>query len=354
MPNSVLEINMSAIKDNIKQIKGYIGSQVTLMPIIKANGYGTYVNYHTQFLKQFKLIGVSSLTEALTLRTNGYQKDILILFPLMANELAVAISNNFIINSSNFIAIKPKLKPQQEVRTHLEIETGMGRCGLAITEIDEYINYLKNNQQIKLEGIYTHLAMAKNQVYSRAQLNKFTRALIKFKNEQIKYQYQHVVCSGGLANYPDYLFNMVRIGLLLYGYYPNDSVKKILQLKPAIQLKTKIIFLNTINKGESVGYNRNFVAQRKTKVATIPFGFADGLASLETGRAYVIINRQKAKVIAICMDTMMLDITHVKDVKLGTEVYLWDNEQLTTEQVASWLGGLCTYELLTSITSRVE
>ena len=146
---------------------------------------------------------------------------------------------------------------------------------------------------------------------------------------------------------------MVRIGLLIYGYYPNNNLKGILDLEPSMVLKSNISYLKIIEKGDTVGYNQNFIAEKKTNVATIPFGFADGLLTLETGEPYVIVNGQKAKIIGICMDNMMLDVTNIEDVKVGQEVYIWDNDKLDIDEVGKWCNGICNYEVMSSISTRV-
>jgi alanine racemase len=126
-----------------------------------------------------------------------------------------------------------------------------------------------------------------------------------------------------------------------------------MNLEPSMLLKTNISFIKTIQKGDTVGYNKNFVAEKETIVATIPFGFGDGLLTLETGDPYVIIAGQKAKIIGICMDNMMLDVTNILDVKVGDEVYIWDNQNLTIEQLGIWCNDVCNYEIMSSISERV-
>lgn len=350
-----LEVNLNNINYNVKKIKEYIGKDVELMPIVKAYGYGSFINYESDFLNQFNIVGVALLDEAIEVRNSGYKGDIFILYPLLEDELVIAIENGFIVNSSNFLTIDiNKISSNNKIRTHIEIETGMGRTGLLKDDIDKYLNIINNNKNIILEGIFTHLSSSRTYYdFSIEQLNKFDDIVLYFENKGINFKYKHAICSGGLNDFKDYLYNMVRIGLILYGYYPNATIKQILKLKPAIKLKTKVTFLKEINKGDSVGYNRNFIAKKKSKIATIPFGFGDGLIGLETGEAYVIINSKKAKIIGICMDNMMLDVTNI-DVNINDDVYIWDNELLTIEQVASWIPDLCSYEILSSISKRVE
>lgn len=351
MRSTQLVIDLNNIKNNIYSIKKYIGNKVEMMPIVKANGYGTHLNYCTDILNQFNYVGVALLDEAILLKNNGYKNNIFILYPLSREELQIAINEKFIVNGSNIFEI---INDDSNIKVHLEIETGMGRTGLQEKNVEEYINKLKTNPNIIVDGIFTHLSSSgSDKTFSLNQIKKFETIVNKFSENNINPKYKHVCCSGGLKNYKDHIYNMVRIGLLIYGYYPNDSLKSEIDLKPSMTLKTNISFIKEIDVGDTIGYNQNFVAHKKTKVATIPFGFADALIGLETGQPYVIVKNNFAKIIGICMDNMMLDVTNIQNVNIGDEVYIWDNDKLTIEQIGNWCNGICNYEVMTSITERV-
>ncbi len=352
MRSTQLIVDLNSIQYNIDSIKKYLGNDVEIMPIVKANGYGTHLNYCPDILNQFNYIGVALLDEAITLKRNGYANNIFILYPLSMEEVEIAIKENFIVNGSNIFEILGSNKGN--IKIHLEIETGMGRTGLQEHKIGEYIKKLKDNPNIIVDGMFTHLSSSgTDKVFSLNQINKFEKIVQYFAENKIVPKYKHVCCSGGLKNYREYMYNMVRIGLLIYGYYPNDTLKGEIDLKPSMTLKTNISFLKEIDTGDTVGYNQNFIAKGKMKVATIPFGFADGLIGLETGIPYVIVKNEFAKIIGICMDNMMIDVTNIQDVNVGDEVYIWDNNKLTIEEVGDWCNGICNYEVMASITERV-
>ncbi len=350
MRTTQLIVDLKNIKHNIEEIKKYLGKGINIMPIVKSFGYGTYLNYCETILNKFNYVGVALLDEAIELRKNGYKNNILILYPLSKEEFSISKNYDFILNGSNIFDI---IDSKSKVQVHIEIETGMGRTGLQLKNIDEYICKLKENKNIKVDGIYTHLSSNTDKTFSLNQIKLFKEAIKIFNDNGIFPRNIHFCSSGGLKFYKDYIDNMVRIGILIYGYYPNDSLKDVLDLKPSTKLVTKISFLKTIEKGESVGYNQNFIAKRKTVVATIPFGFADGLLTLDTGEPYVIIEKEKAKIIGICMDNMMIDVTDIPNVKLGQQVYIWDNDNLTVEKIGTWCNNICNYEVLSSISSRV-
>ena len=352
MRSTQLIINLNNIQKNIDSIRKYLDNNVEIMPIVKANGYGTHLNYCADILNQFNYVGVALLDEAIQLRNNGYKNNIFILYPLSRSELKIAIKEKFIVNGSNIFELIDD--STDTIKIHLEIETGMGRTGLQESSIDQYIDMLKSNKNIIVDGMFTHLSSSgSDKLFSMNQINKFERIVKKFADNNINPNYKHICCSGGLKNYKDYVYNMVRIGLLIYGYYPNDSLKDEIDLKPSMTLKTNISFLKEINAGDTIGYNQNFIAKRKTLVATIPFGFADGLIGLETGKPYVIVKNKVAKIIGICMDNMMLDVTDIQEISIGDEVYIWDNDKLTIEEIGDWCNGICNYEVMTSITERV-
>lgn len=350
MRTTQLIINLNNIKNNINEIKKYLGSNIKMMPIVKSYGYGTHLNNCPEILNQFDYVGVALLDEAIELRKNGYKNNILILYPLSKEEFETSKNYDFILNGSNIFDI---VDEETKVKIHIEIETGMGRTGLQLKEINKYIEKLKNNKNILVDGIFTHLSTNSDFDFSLNQINLFNESIKVFDDNGINPKNIHISSSGGLKYYKDFLYNMVRIGILIYGYYPNESLKSIVDLKPSMELKTKISFLKTIDKGETIGYNKNFVAQQKTIVATIPFGFGDGLLTLETGEPYVIIGENKAKIIGICMDNMMLDVTNIPNVHVGQDVYIWDNKNLTIEQLGIWCNDICNYEVMSSISERV-
>jgi len=345
-----LIINLDNIIDNINEIKKYLGPNVRIMPIVKSFGYGTHLNNCPEILNQFDYVGVALLDEAIALRQNGYKNNILILYPLTKEEFEIFKDYDFILNGCNIFDL---IDEQIKAKIHIEIETGMGRTGIQSKNIDEYIQKLKKHKNILVDGIFTHLSTNSDTDFSLKQIGLFKNAIEMFNDNGINPPNIHVSSSGGLKYYSDFWYNMVRIGILIYGYYPNESLKEILDLKPSMELKTKISFLKTIEIGETVGYNQNFVAKRKTIIATIPFGFGDGLLTLETGEPYVIIGKNKVKIIGICMDNMMLDVTDIPDVHVGQDVYIWDNKELTIEQIGIWCNNICNYEVMSSISERV-
>lgn len=347
-----LVVNLHYIKYNINEIKKYVGTDIQIMLIVKANGYGSHINFCPELLNQFNYVAVALIEEAILLRNNGYKNNIFILYPISKKDLSTAIKNNFIINGSNILEIITS-NFKKNIRIHIELETGMGRTGLQLSKLKKYLSQIQQIPNIIVDGIFTHLSSNSDKKFSLNQISLFEKQFALIHTFGINPPNIHISSSGGLMYYKNHLHNMVRIGLLIYGYYPNDSLKQKIILKPSMVLKTKIRFLKEIDRGETVGYNKNFIAKKKSKIATIPFGFADGLIGLETGEAYLLINGQPAKIVGICMDNMMLDVTGIPNVKVGTNVYIWDNKKILVDKVGKWCNGICNYEVLTSISERV-
>lgn len=350
-----LYIDTGNIKRNIESIRRYIGEDIEIMPIIKCNAYGTYVNKLVETINEFKYVGVALIDEAISLRKNGYKGNILVLYPPLKDDLQDITTYNLTFNGCDINVLEFYDRyTTSSLNIHIEIETGMGRTGIQEHNVIDYIRRLKKLNNIKIDGIFSHLSCSSSDIdFSEKQVNRFERVLNIFKTSNVLYNYTHICNSGALLNFKDKAYNMVRIGLLVYGYYPSKKLKDYIKVYPSMQLKTNISFLKEIEIGDTVGYNKNFIAKRKTKIATIPFGFGDGFIGLETGEAYVIFKNKKAKIVGICMDNMMIDMTDFKDVKVGDEIIIFDNKNLTVEEIADWCNGLCNYEIISSLSDRI-
>jgi alanine racemase len=355
MRTTQLIIDIKKIKTNIYNIKQFIGNDVEMMPIIKCNAYGSHLNKFNEIINEFKYVGVAFIDEGIALRNTGYKGKILILYPPMKEDLNIIQEYDLYFNGCDIKVLEYfNKKTSRPLTVHIEIETGMGRTGVQIKNIDSFLERLRVLQNISIDGIYSHLSSSSSDIeYSKLQIEKFKTVLEKFKYENITYNYAHISNSGALFTFKDKLFNMVRVGLLIYGYFPNERFRNILNLYPSMVLKTKISFIIELDVNDSVGYNKTFITKRKSLIATIPFGFGDGFIGLETGEAYVIIKNTKAKIVGICMDNMLIDITDIPNVKTGDDVIIFDNKQLTVEEIAYWCNKISNYEIITSLSDRI-
>lgn len=230
----------------------------------------------------------------------------------------------------------------------------MGRTGVALEKVEEFIEEIKNTKNIKVEGIYTHLSSADNdEEYTKKQLKIFSEAVEKITKKINTIKYIHSSASNGIVNYPEGQYNLVRAGMILYGYESGEGIKEKIDLKPVAKLKSKITYLKEVEKGTSISYGRRFITKKKSKIATIPIGYADGLRRCLSNKGEVLINGKKAPIIgSVCMDSFMADVTDLPEVKLGDTVYIWDNEKITLDELAKKCDTI-NYEIISTISERV-
>ena len=322
MRTSRMEVSIANFKHNLEEIKRYVPNK-EIMPVIKANGYGTYINTRLDILNMFNIVAVAILDEAGYLRSIGYEKDIF---------------------------IKNITKP---LRVHLEIETGMNRTGIKKEDLLDFINEVKKNPNIQVEGAYTHLSSADcDEEYSLKQINTF-KDCISILKEHFNLKYIHCDASSGVLKYHDDFTNLIRPGLIIYGYEPFVGASKILDLRPICKLSATITFLKTIPANESVSYSRKYITDKETTVATIPIGYADGLRRELSNKGYVVLNNHRVPIIGnVCMDSCMIDVTNL-DVKVGDKVYIFDNDYITLDDIAEECNTI-NYEILCNFSYRIS
>ena len=351
-----LEINLNNLQFNINQIQNKVGKNVKLMPVIKASGYGTYINRRIDLINQFDIIAVANVDEAVEMRELGFKKEIFVLNQPYESEIEKILEYNIIVGISSYgFAEKLGQKAREKAtiaRVHGEIGTGMGRTGVHPYKIEKYLNALDEN--IKVEGIYTHFSSADvDDEYSKKQLQSFNVAVDKAKEILGEIKYIHAAASNALLNYPDARFNLVRPGIILYGYAGEEDTFEKIDLKPIAEFKAKVTFLKEVPEGTSIGYSRSYITTRQTKVANVPIGYADGFRRDFSNGWEVLINGQKAPIIGkVCMDSFMVDVTDLEDIKVGDEVIIWDNKNITLEQLAEKCNTI-NYEILCTIGARV-
>lgn len=349
MKNAIMEVNINQFFKNVELIQNFVGNK-EIIPIVKANGYGTYLNKRLDVLNHFNIIAVAEVQEAIEIRKEGYQKDIFVLNQPFLEELDAIHSYNIIVGISEESFIDNIDIP---IRVHLEIETGMNRTGIQKKNWNTLFEKIKSNQNIHVEGIYTHFSSADNDYsYTNEQFHLFEEA-VELAKKYFSFTYIHCSASNGIARYPDNITNAVRPGIILYGYESFQGIRDIIPIKPIVTLKTKISYIKEVNDNEAISYNQKFITSSPMKIATIPIGYADGLRRGLTGKAYVSIQGQKRRILgAICMDSCMIDVTGL-DVQVGDEVFIWDNQIVTLDEVAN-LSDTINYEVLCTISNRVQ
>ena len=344
-------VDIKNFKYNIEQIKLKLDVNTKIMPVIKANAYGTYLNTRLDVLNMFDIVAVATVDEGVAIRNIGYNKEIFILNQPYFEEIAKIVKNNLIIGISSDSFAQKLGEVNENIKVHIEIGTGMGRTGINPIRVEEYVNNLPKN--VIIEGIYTHMSSADNdKEYTEKQLESFEKAVRKLE-KMVNLKYIHAAASNAILNYPKSHYNLVRPGMIIYGYPSDEKTCKNIELKPIATLKSKVTFLKTVKEGTSIGYNRSYITKKETKVATIPIGYADGMRRGLSNNGKVLINGKLVPIIGkVCMDGFMVDVTELEDIKVGDDVFIWDNQVITLESFAEECNTI-NYEIISTISSRV-
>ena len=357
---TVLEINLNAISHNLNFFKSKLKPNTKIMVMVKAFGYGNGGFEIAKLLEHHKVdyLGVAFADEGIALKNQGIQLPIMVLNP--ENTSFSAIINYQLepeIYSLKGLRAFLKIAAQKELKhfpIHIKLDTGMHRLGFEADTIDELIATLKGNENIKVQSILSHLATSDDVMqegFAKAQINLFEKMSSKLMDElQIK-PIRHILNTSGISNFQDSQYDMVRLGIGLYGF--SNDLEEQKRLENVGTLKSIISQIRTISSEESVGYGRKFIANRETRVATIPIGYADGISrGWGNGVGYVVIKKQKATIIgSICMDMLMVDCTDM-ECKEGDAVIIF-GENPTVNYMAEQLNTI-SYEILTSISQRVK
>lgn len=351
MRKTYLEVSREAFLHNIREIKGIVRN-AEIMPVIKANAYGTYLNKDIELISQFDMVAVAIVDEAIQLRKLGYKKDIFVLNQPYQEEIEDIIKNNIIVGVSSISFLEKLNEFNDKIRVHIELETGMGRTGVSLNELDNFIDKLKNSN-VTVEGVYTHLSSADiDNNFTYKQINLFNEGVDKLKNNFSSIKYIHCAASNGILNFDLGICNLVRPGLIMYGYPSCKNIMDKIKLEPVLKFKSSISFIKEVDEGDSISYCRSFVANKKMRVATIGCGYADGVNRLLSNKGYVSLNGKRCKILGnICMDSFMIDVSNV-ECNVGDCVYIFDNDLVTVDEVAS-ICETISYEIISTISDRV-
>ena len=353
MRKTVLEVNINEFKNNISKIKKYVNNK-EIMPVIKANGYGTFINTNIDLLNDFNIVAVALVEEAISLRKMGYKKDIFVLNQPDIHEVEYFFEYNIIVGLSDKSFLDAMIKLNHKYVVHLEIETGMNRTGINIDDLPYFLEKIKNSK-IVVEGIYSHLSSAHfDEKYTLMQIDLFKKALSIVNEYNLSIKYVHLSASNGILNYENLDFtNMVRPGLIMYGYESFKGCHKIINTNPICKLKSTITFIKEVPANTAIGYSQKYICKDDKVIATIPLGYGDGFRRCLSNKGYVFINGVKAPIVGtICMDSFMVDISDVKDVKVGDEVIIFDNYNISLDDVAE-LCDTINYEILCNLNTRI-
>ena len=360
--NTYVKIDLDAIEDNFDAICKKAGKPV--MAIVKADAYGHGAVPIAQLLQdKCAFFGVANILEALELRRAGLTKPILILGHTPVEAFAAAIENNIrpaIFRYEDALALSSQAQHSGKTAAfHFAVDTGMSRIGFQVTEHDaDLCQKISQLPGLYAEGLFSHFATADCADLSRARMQAtlFDRFDQMLRARGVIIPIRHLDNSAGIMNFGAH-YEMVRAGIITYGLYPSDEVDPaLLPLRPALSWHSRIINLRLLDAGKEIGYGGTFVTQNPTLVATLPVGYADGYRRNLSGRFYVLIRGQKAPILGrVCMDQMMVDVTHIPDVQQGDPVVLVGTDGnlcIPVEEIAAAAASF-NYELPCGIGRRV-
>lgn len=359
------EVDLDAIKYNMREISK-LAKGKEIIAVVKADAYGHGAIDIAPIALECgaKKLAVAVITEALELRRNNINAPIVILgcTPItLAKDLLYQDIEQTVISYEYAEALNEVAKEgKTKLPIHIAVDTGMGRIGfLPNGESLDEIQKISKLENLKITGVFSHFATAdeEDKEYTELQEFKFKDFIDKLKDRGIDLGQKHIFNSAAIMDLDDSHFDAIRPGIILYGYYPSNDVKKNnLKLKPALTLKSNVVHVKTLPKGEYISYGRKFVTERESIIATLPIGYADGYTRLLSHKAKVIINGQLAPVVGnICMDQCMVDITDVPNVKVGNEVILIGqegNSKFNADDIAELIGTI-NYEVICMIGKRI-
>lgn len=340
---SWVEIDKRALLSNIASFRKLVSPEIKFLAVVKGNAYGYGLVEVSQIAKdKIDWFGVNNLDEALTLKNLGIDKPILILGYTQNSRLPEVIKNDFrqvIYNKETALAL---IKLKKPAKVHLKIETGTNRQGVSEKDLAEIVKILKNSAVV-IEGVSTHFATLEEEenAFYKVQLERFKEQLELLKRFGINPPLKHTASTAAAFLYPETYFNMVRVGIGLYGLWPSELVKKLakkkgikFELKPVLTWKTKVVQVKNVKKGQTIGYGRTYSAKQNMRIAILPVGYYDGYDRALSNNSQVLIHGKFAPVVGrVMMNMIIVDITHIGGVQVEDEVVLIGKQVVSREAV---------------------
>jgi alanine racemase len=359
----VADIDLRALAYNVKGIRKRVGRDVKVMGVVKANAYGHGIIEVSKFLQRLSIdyLGVANAEEGVALRESGIALPILVF--TLPSKSQVSSFTRFGLEPTICTETEARLlnamaqRSRKPLSVHIKVDTGMNRVGARPRELKPLLNVFSKLKYLEIKGVYTHFVTAdkRDKTFSREQLGLFSQSLETLRHEGVSPDVVHCAGSAGILDLPQSYFSLVRPGIMMYGYYPSLETTESVRLKPVLTLKSRVSLVKWIEAGESVSYGRRFIARRRTKIVTLPIGYADGYMRLLTGQSSVLIAGTSFPIVGtICMDQLMADVGKA-DVRVGDEAILIGRQgsrSISAWDLASSIGTI-PYEICTNISSRV-
>jgi alanine racemase len=361
---TVAEVDLEALAFNYRQIRGRVPRGANILGVVKANAYGHGALPVALKLQELgvECLGVAIADEGVELRKGGVKAPILVMGGLFEMEAERALAYGLtpvVFDRGSIDALSEAARRRRKrARIHLKVDTGMGRLGVSLGSWPALLKELKRYPGIEVEGLLSHFSMTEDEEegFTARQWSEFQKALALAAESGIRFKYVHMANSANLTACSTYCGNLVRPGIMLYGAYPSSTYRNRIKLKPVMTLKTRIHFLKEVGPGARIGYGGTFTTRRRSLIATLPVGYADGYSHCLSNRGEVLVRRRRAPVVGrVCMDYTLVDVTDIPRVSLKDEVVLigrQGKESMTADEIAEKTGSI-PYEVLCLIGQRV-
>ncbi|MCB9453171.1 MAG: alanine racemase [Anaerolineaceae bacterium] len=360
---SWVEINLDAVAGNVRAIKETIGDSVALMAVVKSDayGHGALSISRTALLNGAEYLAVSSMREALELREAEIKAPILVLGYTPVHAVRQALRHNITLTLYDLEVARTFNRIARELgarlRVHVKIDSGMGRLGVLASQAVSFFRHLSNLTHLDIEGIYTHFSQADTDAdYTAHQVQVFKDVLKPLRASGLNFAYIHAANSAGTLASSSNHFNMVRVGLALYGLHPSEQVSLSPAFQPVMTWKTSVAQVKVFPPGHPIGYGATYHTQGEETIAILPVGYSDGLRRAPNTWRSVLIHGEFAPVAGrVSMEKTAINISHIPDVTIGDEVVLLGRQgdnQITAEDIANDLGTI-NYEVVTTILPRI-
>lgn len=363
-----LEISKSALLNNVAEIKKNFSAKTKFMAVVKANAYGHGLLEVVNSIKgKVDYLAVYDFNDAVFLRTKKITKPILVLGRILPNQIALAIKNNIEVTVSTFDILEAAKKNslKKKLIIHLCVDTGLGRDGFVFAEMEKVLNFLKNKNlqnNIEVKGLYAHFASADDSDFDSYTKNQ-VELLLEWKKSLAEIGLKpliHTSASAGTLTNIAPQFDIARIGLSLYGLWPSKEVeirnKNKTKLMPVLSWKVLISEVKNMPKGSAISYNCTHILKRDSKIAVLPIGYYDGIFRGSSNNGWALVNGQKVPQIGrVTMNLIVLDVTDVKQVKVGDVVTIIgddEKENVTADDWSIW-AQTSNYEIVTRINSAL-
>jgi alanine racemase len=359
------EINLDAISHNLRQIKSLVepkGAKVLAVVKDNAYGHGVLEVAHIAESENVSMFGVATVEEAIHLQRAGIKKPILVFCCILPEQTDDVVHYDITqtvsdLNISHALSESAK-KLGKKAKIHIKVDTGMGRIGVACDKAVDMIKQIIQLPNIIVDGVYTHFSVAdEDKCYTDTQIERFNSVLSELKEQNINIPIRHSANSAAILNFPSSYYDMVRPGIAIYGLPPCDKHCYPIDLRPALSLKTRLVYLKSLPIGSSISYGRTYTTDKPSLIATIAVGYGHGYDRRLSNKAEVLIMGKRARITGtICMDQCLCDVTHIPEASIGDEVVLigkQGNQEITADELANKVGTI-SYEILCGINANVK